>query len=299
MTAESPFRVLPSFPTEIAPGIRAWRNYNGLAGVLLHYSSDPETASQEERRLVVPGDESRYLRENELDFTSFAGKAVFPGFDQNLHVDPNIGYLPEYPVWCGIDFGWHHPAAVFGQVGPELWVLGEVMGEDMTLEDFLNKVFFPYRDKIFPPSAKWLYAADPAGRQVSDKSEHTSFAILSNHGIFPVQKKSEINEGLTIIRQRLGLGLMKVHPRCRILIEGLKGGYRYPEPTPGRPEPLLPKKDGFYDHVADSFRYMCVNAISLLTPKREEKRPDKTAIQKLMARHEHIVPKDDLELLNI
>lgn len=285
---------LPEQPVEIAKGIRAWTNRNGVTAVLLHHSSDPDTASLKDRRLSVPGDEARFLRENELDFSTWAGKAVYPEYDSKLHEDSNIGYVKDRPVWVGLDFGYHHPAAVFAQIGPEVWVIGEVMGEDMTLERFMHDVFIPYRDRLFPSDTKWLYAADPAGKQVSDKSEHTSFSLLSNLGIYPMQKKSEINEGLTLIRQRLHLGLLKVHPRCRVLIEGLSGAYRYPEPTAGRPEPAFPLKDGYYDHLQDALRYLAVNSMSLFTPKPQEKPKEKSWVRRIVEREYD----DDLSLLS-
>jgi hypothetical protein len=178
------------------------------------------------------------------------------------------------PVWRGWDFGYHRPAVVYAQAHGGFWLFGEVLGEDETLDQFLNNKVLPYEAALFGDNLKnikFLDAADPAGKQVSDKSEYTSFAILANKGIFPYARKTGINEGLTIVRQRIADGSLQVHPRCRLLLEGFRGGYRYPEPTPGLPEPLFPAKDGFYEHLMDALRYIAVNAFSVWAPKKKEK----------------------------
>lgn len=262
-------------PEEVIEGLRAWRNPgNAFTAVTLHFTADPDGADEEARRAGLS--EEAYKREHGLDFTSFAGQPVYRHFDESRHVPyvsrtvPEVHYSPDYPVWRGWDFGYHHPAVVYAQVHGGFWIVGELMGEDMTLEDFYHNVVSPYEDIVFK-KAKFIDVADPAGRQVSDKSQHSSFAILSNYGIHPMWKKTEINEGLTIIRTKLTDGTMKFHPRCRILIEGMKGGYRYPEPTKGKPEPLFPLKDGYYEHTMDALRYIAVHAYTLYVPPPEKK----------------------------
>lgn len=261
---------LPSLtdqPAQIAQGIQAWRNPgNHYVGVLLHFEADPQGATEEERRSGM--DEAGYQRENCLSFASFAGKPVYAGFDPAVHMaEPLPFYVPGLPVLRSFDFGYHHPAVVYAQRHEGLWVLGELMGEDVTLDDFVTKFVLPYQAAVFPDDVQYLDFGDPAGRQMNDKSNFTSFGILANHGIFIRSRKSEIDEGLTIIRRELATPRgIKVHPRCRILVQGFKGGYRYPEATTARPQPLWPLKDGFFDHLQDAFRYLVVNNIRLRNP---------------------------------
>jgi len=113
-----------------------------------------------------------------------------------------------------------------------------------------------------------VHNCDPAGHQKSDKAEFTSIEVLRDLGIYPNSKPSAIDEGLEILRQRMvrrndGLYGMIVSPKCKILIDGFKGGYRYPEHKDGMPEKEQPLKDGFYDHLQDCVRYIAVNYLEL------------------------------------
>lgn len=264
-------------PGLIRKGITAWRNPGNLfTSVLLHFSADDEGADEEARRAGMSEDD--FKREHGLDFSSFAGKPVYPGFSTKL-IDTNLFASPDFTIMRGMDFGYHRPGCVYAQLfGHKLWLLGEVMGQDMTLDRFINDVMLPYEAEVFKdiPEPKYATFADPAGRQVSDKSQYTSFSILSNHGIHPVARKSEINEGLTIIRQKMADTSFAVHPRCRILIEGFKGGYCYPEVDEGKPEALMPHKDGYYDHLQDAFRYLVVNNLSVVV-RKEKPKPEELA----------------------
>ena len=65
------------------------------------------------------------------------------------------------------------------------------------------------------------------------------------------------------------------------MIEGLLGGYHYPELKPDQEFSLKkdePFKDGYFDHITDAFAYLCVNLFGRASPtgatyirKRNEK----------------------------
>lgn len=285
--------VLSPDPVDLFPGFRAWHNNNGYTAVLLHFDSDPYSASKEQRHVGL--DEEKYRREHELDFSSWAGKPVLRGFKKSF-IREDIGVTEDIPIWRGWDFGYHRPAVSYVSLHGSFWVIGELLGQDMHLSEFLDKCVLPYEESLFGKDRakiKFLDAADPAGRQVSDKSEHTSFAILSQYGVFPYARRSEINEGLTVLRTHLLDGTFAVHPRCRIIVEALNGGYRYPEPTVGSPEPLFPLKDGYFEHLMDTLRYICVNSGDLwnLRGKKnpeEEKTTDRVENQLMSTRSQYI-----------
>lgn len=256
-------------PLLTTSGIQAWRNNNGFVCALLHFTADPDGATEDQRREGL--DEDRFQQEHGLSFSSWAGKAVYPMFKEKEHIKEDLWFNPDLPLWRSWDFGYHRPAVVYAQVHGGLWVFGEVMGEDMTLDRFIDQVVLPYQDRVFPGHSYFIDTADPAGMQVTDKSDWTSFTLLANRGIFPLAIRSEINAGLTIVRQKMATGAFKIHPRCRLLIEGFQGGYRYDEQKEGKPAPLLPKKDGFYDHLQDALRYLVTNAVSLYEAKPKKK----------------------------
>lgn len=275
------------------PGLKVRKGRNGYATVLLHFSADPDGRTAEQRQQGLT--KQAYLREHCLDFTSRAGKPVFgEDYDASVHEDASIFYVPDLPLYVGWDFGYHHPAVSFHQLHGDgaWWTLGEIMGESKTLARFVEEDFFPYLKSYFPASSSKkqtiLYGADPAGKQVSDKSEHTSFTILHNYGIYPLSRKTPIDEGLTIIRQRMkatkdGKPGYKIHPdRCPILCEAYQGGLVYEEVKPDRPEKELPKKDGWYEHLVDTVRYAAVNALNLFASKPKEATPEKSEMGQLI-----------------
>lgn len=284
---------------DLIPGVKAWKNFNGYAVCLLHYSSDPEGRNEEQRREGLA--ENDFLREHELSFESYAGEPFYGHvYDRYYHEDPSLSYIEEIPVWVGWDFGHRRPGIVVSQVYPDsqFAILGEVLGENQTLNRFVEDSALPYLHEHFP-GATLFHAADPAGKQVTDKSEHTSFTILHQYGIFPRARRSEINEGVTHIKNKLlavrlgGKGLVINPDRCPILTEGFRGGYRYPESTQANPEPLYPAKDGYYEHLMDALRYIAVNVFSLWTPKvKEQHVPSRE--EELLKKAQRLYDEDDL-----
>ncbi len=257
--------------TKYGKGLVSWENDNGYTTLLLHFSADQEGKTEEERRQGVT--EGDFRREHDLDFTSLAGKAVFPEFGPE-HLTDKLFYVNDIPVWRGWDFGYHRPAVVYSQLlgDGQWWIIGEILGQDMSLPQFIENVVFPYEEKNFP-NAVFLDSADIAGRQVTDKSEHSSFTILNRYGIYPIAKKTEIKEGLTLIRQKLAdtklgnPGLFIKQSECPILVEAFSGGYHFEPPRPGRAELEIPAKDGYYDHIVDAVRYIAVNNFHLWVAK--------------------------------
>ena len=87
-------------------------------------------------------------------------------------------------------------------------------------------------------------------------------------------RQTTYGERIPLINQRLsqmisGKPAIQVDPRCQILIEGLMGGYHYPEVKPEQEFTMKrdePYKDGIFDHVADAFAYLCVNLFGRASP---------------------------------
>lgn len=266
-------------PEQVMPGVRVYQNPgNRYTCVLLRYDADPQSASFAERHEGL--DEASFRREHGLSFETFGGKPVYRGFDPDKHVsDTKAFHIPGQVLLRGWDFGYHHPAVVWVQVNPGFRVLGELLGEDVPLDEFVRDFVLPYEEAVFgtPEEGKKrqvLDFGDPAGNQVNDKSKWTSFSVLANHGIFVRSRKSEIGEGLEILRGVIARNELWVHPRCRLLTQGFRGGYRYPEPTKQNPNPLKPLKDGYFDHLQDALRYLTIHQIRLRTPPAPPPSPD-------------------------
>jgi hypothetical protein len=242
-----------------------YRNANGFDIVRLHYSADPEK-NQEwmvKAKAAYPYDEL-WEQEMELSFTSTQGKRVYPEF----RIDNNVIQLkhdPYRPIWRGWDFGYHHPVCVWAQVTKEgtLNVLGELIGEDIIIEDFARKVK-ELSNKAFP-GCKFLDAGDPAVRQKTDKGKRTTADILRALGIRVQSRPTKIEDGVNLIRSLCkprpdGFIGFKVNDTCETMIDGFVGGYI-------RNDNNDPIKDGYYDHVMDAIRYLCVILFDVRTAK--------------------------------
>jgi hypothetical protein len=230
----------------------------------VHYSADPEKARPEWITKAKEGtSEKAWNQEYEISYDEFAGKPVYPDFGE-AHTSQSLVVPPGSYMLGGWDFGYHHPAFVAAYINTldQLCIVGEQLGDNESIQQFGSRVV-RWRQVTFP-GAQWLEACDPAGHQKSDKADFTSIEVLNSLGVYPTSKASHIREGLEIIQQRLlrrndgQMGLL-ISPTCKILIDAFRGGYRYPEVKIGQAEKEEPLKDGYYDHLMDALRYICVN----------------------------------------
>jgi len=195
------------------------------------------------------------------DGLSIDGRPVFGDtFRGGEHTSKELKYNPFLPLVVGLDFGWHHPAAVFLQQDQKgcVNILGELIGQEETAEDFGGRVL-DYIKQVFPKVTEVIYFGDPAGAQQSDKGDPT-IVILARLGIRVGYRHMLIDPGLDLIRQLLGTlrgsrPRLMFHPdRCPVLVKAFIGGYHYKQGKGGVSSPK-PHKDGFYDHPVDALRY--------------------------------------------
>lgn len=200
------------------------------------------------------------------------GRPVFPQFGRGQFIR-NIEPLADWPIYRGWDFGFNNPACIWLQfVNGQARILAEKVGKKVYLDDFVKEQCLVLQEELFkappwnpasgPPQAPWKFRdfCDPHGSDESDKGK-TSVEILNEFGIYPVHRRTRIQEGIKAIK-----GLMDtmdssgdpnflIHPRCNNLIEGLRGGYHRAD---GEEEP---EKDGYYDHAMDAMRYPLVHLV--------------------------------------
>lgn len=215
------------------------------------YKNDPE------------GYDMYVLGKDGLDIT---GKPVFrKDFNNKIHVDPSLRPTVFQPLYVGLDFGYHNPAAVWLQRDDRdrFNVLGELHPKDVGVEEFADLVLdFNRRHLPQFKSDQIFYFGDPAGAQTTDKGDPT-IVRLAHKGIHVRYMASEVNPGIEAIRQLLqklvdGRPRLVFHPRCRELIDAFRGAYYYRQRTDGTYTDV-PFKDGQYDHIVDAFRYAIVN----------------------------------------
>jgi len=192
----------------------------------------------------------------------FKGRPVFPQFSRGNYVRA-FEYDPSLPIIRGWDFGYNRPAVVWAQMkGKQIRLLAEMMGKEIYLSDFIKNEVMPYQMSLFGQlKLKTLDFCDPRGSDESDKGK-SSVQVLNDHGVFPAYRRTWIEEGLKVIKECMdtvdkesGESNFLVHPRCKVLVEGYRGGYARED---GEDKP---KKDDYYDHLQDCSRYLIIHAL--------------------------------------
>jgi hypothetical protein len=249
--------------------------------VTVHYSADPNKNTDEWYKLAKQGMPERgWMREYEIDYTYFEGKAFFPEFKQY-----NVGeneYLPKETLFRGWDYGFHRPAVLITKVNQfDQWCwIKAIMGRDEGIMDFGKRV----RQYCIThyPGALYVDVGDPAGESMSDKSEKTSVQVLESLGIYVRSRKQPIKQGAEIIRQKLKMRVdgktgIVVNNGEHLLIDGFKGGLHYPETKLGTSFKEAYEKDGYYDHIFDCGRYLAADMCRVIGEVQQVNKFDGTS----------------------
>jgi hypothetical protein len=192
------------------------------------------------------------------------GRPVYNSFAAEQHMKP-VAFDPKLPLIRGWDFGFNHPACVWLQMQEgQVRILAEKMGKRVWLADFARACLEYEKEtfgKDFPPHPWSLQVhdfCDPRGADQSDKGK-TSIEILNEARIFPQYRRTYIEEGLKAVNEcmvtkdpKTGLPNYLIHPRCKLLIEGHRGGYHRIDGEE------TPEKDGYYEHLQDAHRYAII-----------------------------------------
>jgi len=209
------------------------------------------------------------------------GTPFYAGFKERLH-KKKLNYIDSRPLIRSWDYGFHHPACSFHQIDAKgRWlILREVMGTDVTIQEFGNLIKTLCNE--WYPGAQWEDYGDPAGNQVSDKSEKTSVEILASMGIDVTSKVSTYRERKEIIERKLatlidGMPSLLVDESCKTIVDGFLGGYHYPirKPNQGFNPNVheVPYRDGFYEHLQNSVEYFAVNMFEGAETKQDTSEP--------------------------
>lgn len=158
------------------------------------------------------------------------GQAYF-AFDRALDV-VEVAHNPNDWCYLGIDFGATTVVTVFQRGPAGTWhVLDEVFGDGLTAADCLRKLAeFGWTAH----AAGWCIEPDPAGR-ARNQAGYTDHALAKEAAIslgfrdvnmFPLSAAPPIRDKVNTINALLcsstGKRRLKIHPRCRHLIEDLE-----------------------------------------------------------------------------
>jgi len=266
---------------------------------------------------------ARYLRGENIYIAE--GSRVYPEFSEEVHCICS-NYLPSStykkleitdkatdrwgerttysPVLRGWDFGYLHPAVVFGQFDSQdrFIVQHEFMGSMLTTDELCQIVLYLsgqkevgslstqmqrlcYTSQLDPfytnidKKIQFEDYCDPAGASISVQTGKSEVNVLNTYDIHPHYRKSEVMEGVEIIRHLLNKrtdgtpGLYLDAPNCPILRQGFNGGYQI-----GLQRGILkdtPVKDGWYDHLFDALRYILLHTSKPFEDRRSSIRENK------------------------
>lgn len=206
------------------------------------------------------------------------GKPVHPNFHTNVHVAPTfLEPVKGVPMYAGIDFG-RTPAITFAQKINGQWrFLSEVVTQNMGASQFskeVNKhINEHYREFKFAE-----ITGDPAGEQKSQVDDNTPFDILYANNIHAtpaftndVTIRRDTLGNLLLLNNMAGEPAILISPKCKTLVKGLSGGFKYKRVQVAGDEKFKDEPDkGMYSHVCEAAEYLLVGAgedVAVVTPQ--------------------------------
>lgn len=233
------------------------------------------------------------------------GEPVYKGaFRRGIHEGP-VAYDPALPLEMALDFGKHHPCAVFRQVSVfgQVRFLGGVLGQNLYLEDFLD-IVLARRAQWFPAPVEIRECCDPAGASDTSHGTQGAVSILKRHGMrprfvadsnSPAVRLACVERMAAQMRKRAADGgeafLISDDPERwqristqsiipdKFLADGFEAGYVWDEHTVSvSNKPMRrPRKDGWYEHGQNCAEYLEANFGATPVPAVESALPEEPA----------------------
>jgi hypothetical protein len=223
-------------------------------------------------------------QEVDISYEGAAGKRFVTNYQPSeCHLRPlePIEYHEVIRLW---DFGYHHPLCLFTQIQNDVrWFwLKVIVGKDVIASDFAKYVQ-ERSEEWFPTCPEFVDIGDPAGNQVSDKSERSTIKLIQTETGIKIRTKSRGKKAEPVNVRRVqsakrlqGIFGEFINGQPRILIneekddradqiptfietqsmhyvhKALQGGLHYPM---NDAYAEVYEKDGFFDHLGDVARY--------------------------------------------
>ena len=198
---------------------------------------------------------------------SLAGRPVFSAFNPDFHVAK--GPLKpiqssERPLLLGFDFGLN-PSVTINQLDYQgrLLTFEAITSSGMGVLRFVQTILRPLLVQKYP-LLPCIVIGDPAGAQRAQTDEKSCFDILRDQGFKAIgARTNNIVARIAAVdgflaRQIDGGPGWLIDPSARLIINALRGGYRYKVKKTGEAEPTPEKNDA--SHVADAQQYACLHA---------------------------------------
>lgn len=189
------------------------------------------------------------------------GLPVYPEFSAASHIAPHpLLALPGRKLTLGMDFGLTPGCVVCQQNAHGQWLaLRELTAVNMGIERFAESLL-PKLREWFPDHWEYEVWADPAGQQRAQTDEKTCFQVLRAAGFIvrpgPVDLATRLGSVRRVLNRMVdGRPGILIDARCRMLIRGFQGEYRY-RVIRGQSERYdeLPDKNAV-SHIHDALQY--------------------------------------------
>lgn len=251
--------------------------YSGRIKVVrAHALERPDRDEEWYREEVRRRTPQELAQEIDISYEGSAGKRFFPNYGPGIH-RLELKHNPDKEVLECWDFGYHHPAVLFTQKDEyDRWLwLHCIVGENVGLETF-GRYVLKKRKEWFPGVREFMSVGDPAGNQVSDKTDETCITILAKLGIWVGFQRSPRVTRAKIMKLLLDHNIMG---KPALLInaeeddrysdkkpgfimtesmwhvhEGFMGGVRYSDNAEKQGKEDY-EKDGLFDHIFDAAGY--------------------------------------------
>lgn len=257
---------------QVMPGLKTWLNpLNGFRVVDLEFRADPLKRSPEwetQSRKGVPTAE--WNREFGSQWIVYDGKPVYGDFDEDIHKFSGSIVVPRgrwrlLAGWDGgpndVNLGW-----VLGLVSPEgkgVQFIDEYYADDGDTEDFVQVVGSRLRMEWARLGGYAIHVADQSVFTKSGVAGGKAMAdLMRQHGMAPSPGEISFSKRRAAVERLLVYGPRNprflVHERCRVIVEGMMGGYAYGRSNivGGGQYKETPLKNKF-SHVMNAVEYVC------------------------------------------
>lgn len=215
----------------------------------------------------------------QLGFVPPDGEPIYKNFNYNMYVSQKpLEHNPKLPLLTGWDIGptAKNKACVVAQMDSKgsLIVLAEFMVLDPGVTK-LGHVVLEQCNILFPGVPYWRNFCDPVAFDISQTDGKSPAMLLAEMGIDlylgeeSFQLRYEAVEGVLNRLIDGSPGMYIDGTRCRKLVEGFMGGYRYKYiDAPRQRFSREPIKD-MYSHYHDALQYLCSRLFFIDTNKQK------------------------------
>ena len=186
---------------------------------------------------LLGGSEQHFLESKILGqyANTLAGKRVYPEFAEDDHVWKTGIEMEAFEndlLRIGIDTSGFSPAAVLGVYKDQtLWILDELVGEDISFEQWVDEELVPLLSSPAYANMDMLTLCDPSN-PANAITRSTAMQVLMATGLECrlATNAIKIGERLSFVKKHMNRrNGFRMLPQCTNLLNGLRGAYRYEE----------------------------------------------------------------------